>query len=52
MLFVRSCLVGAGADFDVCFIVMQSIIKCFGNDDMSCIKGESGSVMDCMMEEK
>ena len=33
MLFVRSCLVGAGADFDVCFIVMQSIIRCFGNDD-------------------
>ena len=33
MLFVRSYLGDAGADFDVCFIVMRSIIRCFDNDD-------------------
>ena len=33
MLVVRSCLVDAGVDFDVCFIVVQSIIRCFGYDD-------------------
>ena len=33
VLFVRSCLVDAGADFDVCFIVVRSIIRCFGYDD-------------------